>query len=492
MRLQKISHFFKVLLSISVSIPLSLNFPTILATPHTLAQIQNGRKLSEVASYNIFTDHYQDGKDYTLTKEQNQSDIAELFDQAAAKHKSELRQLYASRGNVSGPLIDLPDTTSKSVARVLSVTERSYPDSRIEAIYSERTAVLFYSYDKENLQIWLVNERGIQAYHKQKILEKQINEAIANLRNSLGVDSLLLNRNPRRRGIVVTRISNKVNLPINYTINELTQILLPTPITNKLASVKHLIVVPILGLGTVPYAMLQPFKDNSYLIDKMSISIAPSLFDVGAFMYPWNIETAFSSPLIVGNPYLPQSSEWIVPPLPGAEKEAQSVAKILNTTPLIGKEATRETIVSKALNSSLLYFATHGIASSNNPLSGSFLMFSADTFEQGWLTAKQVQNLKYLKAQIAILSACQTGLGRVHDAGIIGLARGFQIAGVPRVVMSLWNVDDAATNELMQAFVKHLKDDIPAEALRKAMVEIKEQRPAPSQWASFVLFGTPR
>jgi CHAT domain-containing protein len=83
-------------------------------------------------------------------------------------------------------------------------------------------------------------------------------------------------------------------------------------------------------------------------------------------------------------------------------------------------------------------------------------------------------------------------LGKTHDAGIIGLARAFQIAGVPRVVMSLWSVNDAATSELMQAFVANLRSFVPAEALRRAMLQVRRKRPHPAQWASFVLFGTPR
>ncbi len=428
---------------------------------------------------------------------QNQSDIAALFDQAAAKHKRELRGLLSLRG--ASYRIDLDsEATSESVAKVLSVNTTNnnrttedigYP---VEAIYVDKTAVLFYSYDKEALQIWLVDEHGIQAYHKRKISENQINEAIINLRNSMGVDSLQSSRAPHLRGLsIVTRVQNQKLL--NRSIAELNEILLPIALTHKLASVRHLIIVPVLGFGTVPYAILQPFGDGSFLIDKMSISFAPSLFDVGQSILPWNVETAFSSPLIVGNPDLPRSTEWIVPTLLGAEKEALAVAETMNATPLIGKQATKETILSKVGDSSLLYFATHGVASNSNPLSGGFLMFSAETLQQGWWTAKEVQETHLSRAHIAVLSACQTGLGQVNDAGIIGLARAFQIAGVPRVVMSLWSVDDAATSELMQAFVKHLKNnDIPAEALRKAMLEVRKQRPAPSQWASFVLFGTPR
>ncbi len=420
---------------------------------------------------------------------QNQADVAEVFDQAAAKHKRELEDLWDRRGT---PRLNLSNVSSKSVARILSQRTTNIDYSATEATYLDNTAVLFYSYDRENLQIWLVDERSIQAYSKRRISENQINEAITNLRDSMGIDSLQLSRSPHPRGIGIFSRSQKAELPINRSIAELTEILLPPTIRHELSSVKHLVIVPVLGLGTVPFAILQPFTDGSFLIDQMSISIAPSLFDVGQTIPPWDVSRAFSSPLIVGNPYLPPSAEWVVPALPGAEKEAQGVAQIMNVTPLIGKEATKDTILSKVQNSSLLYFATHGVASSTNPLSAGFLMFSADRFEQGWWTVKEVQEIRIRETQIAVLSACQTGLGKVHDAGIIGLGRAFQIAGVPRVVMSLWSVDDVATSELMQAFIKHLENDIPAEALREAMLEVRKEYPAPSQWASFVLFGTPR
>lgn len=421
------------------------------------------------------------------TQGQKQSDIEKLFDQAAIKHKEELHNLLHSRG---GPFtIYLRHVSAKSLARLLSQSE-SGEDYPLDATYLDKTAVLFYSYENEILQIWLVDAHGIQAYHRRIISEIQINEAITNLRDSLGVDSLQLARSPHQRGTLIA--IEKSKLPMNRAVVELTRILLPAAITNKLALVKHLIIVPVLGFGTVPYTILQPFNDGSFLIDKMSVSIAPSLFDLGVAYRRWDAEEAFSSPLIVGNPDLAKNTDWIVPPLPGAEKEAQAVAQIMNATPLIGKQATKESILSKAPNASLLYFATHGVASSINPLNGSFLMLSSKNFEQGWWTAKEIQGVKFETTQIAVLSACQTGLGKVHDAGIIGLARAFQIAGVPRVVMSLWSVNDVTTNELMQAFVKHLKDDIPVEALRKAMLEVRKQHPDPADWASFVLFDTSR
>lgn len=423
------------------------------------------------------------------TQEAIPTNASALFDLAAAKHKRELSDLRGTRGL---PVIYLPNASAESIAKVLRARE-SDSDFMREATYQEKTAVLFYSYEQDFLQIWLVNEQGIQAYHRRQILPQKLDELAINLRIAMRVDSLQITRSPQQRGIQ-NSVPVARNSPshTNQAIAELTEVLLPKNVAEKLASIKHLIIVPVLGLGTVPYAMLQPFNEPSYLIDKMSIAIAPSLFDIGANVNPWNANIAFSSPLIVGNPYLPNSPDWIVPPLPGAESEIKEVAKLINAVPLIGKEATKDLVVSKAPNSTLLYFATHGIASSNNPLTGGFLMLSAQQLEQGWLTAKEVQKMRLRGTEIAILSACQTGLGKNHDAGVIGLARAFQIAGVPRVVMSLWSVDDRATSDLMKAFMQHLQNDIPAEALRKAMLETRKQHSEPAKWASFVLFGTPR
>jgi CHAT domain-containing protein len=413
-------------------------------------------------------------------------DAARLFDIAAAKHKRELEDLWEARGR---PRIELRDASSESVARVLAVRTEGRSG---EITYPDRTSVLFYSYDEGSLQIWLVDALGIQAYHKQSILKQQISEAIINLRNSLNVDSLQRSRVPRQRSsIAVVPVATHTRESRDRAVTNLTQILLPTTVANKLDAVKHLIIVPVLDIGTVPYAILRPFREDSFLIDRMSVSIAPSLFDLGQALYRRGSRYLFRSPLIVGNPYLPKSANWSVPPLPGAEQEAQAVAKMVNVAPLLEREATKAEIVSRVGNSSLLYFATHGIASGQNPLSDSFLMLSAERFEQGWWTAREIQSTR-LGAEIAVLSACQTGLGQAHDAGIIGLSRAFQIAGVPRVVMSLWSVDDEATSKLMQAFVKHLVTQIPSEALRQAMLEVKQDYSEPSKWASFVIFGTPR
>ena len=423
------------------------------------------------------------------------NDVEEQFDIAAATHKRELQDLW---GMQAPPLISLSSLyyrAAQRIARILAVTtedRQGQEDWYQERTYPNGTSVLFYSYSEENFQVWLVNDLGIQAYHQRDLTTQQLSEAITNLRDSLNIDR-------RQRSRVPYQISNSERVPVNsdtrtsqaQAIADLTHILLPTPIATELDAVKHLIVVPVLETATVPYAILKPFRDRSFLIDRMSVSIAMSLFDVGQTLRVREPSNLFASPLIVGNPYLPENINWSVPPIPGTEQEAQAVAALMDATPLIGRDATKAEVLSRAKEASLLYLATHGATTGRGLLAEGFLMLSAEQFEQGWWTAEEIQSTP-LKASIAVLSACQTGLEEAHDAGVIKLARAIQIAGVPQVFMSLWSIDDAATSTLMQAFVKHLETQIPSEALRQAMLEIRRDYPDPSKWASFVMFGTPR
>ena len=141
-------------------------------------------------------------------------------------------------------------------------------------------------------------------------------------------------------------------------------------------------------------------------------------------------------------------------------------------------------------------FATHGLLNSEHPeLSG--MVFSLvdrqGKHQDGFLRLHEVYNLN-LPAELVVLSACQTGLGKdVKGEGLIGLTRGFMYAGAARVMASLWQVDDSATAELMKRFyAKMLGEGLrPAAALRDAQVEMSKHKRwhAPYNWAGFVLQG---
>ena len=159
--------------------------------------------------------------------------------------------------------------------------------------------------------------------------------------------------------------------------------------------------------------------------------------------------------------------------------------------------ASRELAMSRQLSEyRILHFATHGLLNGEHPeLSG--LVFSLIDQEgkpqDGFLRLHEIYNLQ-LSADLIVLSACETGLGKeIKGEGLIGLTRGFMYSGAPRVVASLWNVDDLATAELMKLFYQGiLKDGLPAgAALRAAQLELSRQKrwASPYFWAGFVLHG---
>jgi CHAT domain-containing protein len=161
-------------------------------------------------------------------------------------------------------------------------------------------------------------------------------------------------------------------------------------------------------------------------------------------------------------------------------------------------EASRPTALRPELAQyRIVHFATHGMLNNIHPkLSGIVLSLvdEAGRPQDGFLRLQEIYNLK-LPAELVVLSACQTGLGKeIKGEGLIGLTRGFMYAGTPRVVASLWKVDDLATSELMKRFYQGMLGPealSPAGALRQAQLSIWKQNQwrAPFYWAAFVLQG---
>ena len=160
--------------------------------------------------------------------------------------------------------------------------------------------------------------------------------------------------------------------------------------------------------------------------------------------------------------------------------------------------ANRATATSASLSQyRILHFATHAIIDSTHPeLSGIVLSLVNEQGEpqDGFLRAHEIFNLK-LPAELVVLSACRTGLGKeVKGEGLVGMTRGFMYAGAPRVVVSLWSLDDRATAELMARFYRKMLGAerlTPAAALRSAQVEMWRSKRwgQPYFWAAAVLQG---
>src|SRR6266508_3266931 len=161
-------------------------------------------------------------------------------------------------------------------------------------------------------------------------------------------------------------------------------------------------------------------------------------------------------------------------------------------------EASRMTALRPELGEyRIVHFATHGMLNNIHPELSGIVLSLVDKEGQpqdGFLRLQDIYNLK-LPAELVVLSACQTGLGKeIKGEGLIGLTRGFMYAGAPRIVASLWKVDDRATSELMKRFYQGMLGPEalrPAGALRQAQLSIWKQKQwrEPYYWAAFVLQG---
>ena len=249
-----------------------------------------------------------------------------------------------------------------------------------------------------------------------------------------------------------------------------------------LEGINHLSIIPIKEISSVPISALEPFGDGRKVVDLFSVNILAFLADVKNGPVPW--PRSFERSIIVGNPRpsLDNEYQWI--PLPGAEAEATQVKGTMGGKLFLREQATRSNILQSVADADLLYFAAHGFSDNINSLDGSFIVLA-----DGRLTAREVQALKLPKRPIVVLSACQTGEGQVMEAGIVGIARAFQIAWASNTIMSLWAVDDKATAVLMTAFADRLKEAPPAEALRLAMISARKSYPSSRYWAAFNVFG---
>ncbi|WP_062289438.1 CHAT domain-containing protein [Nostoc piscinale] len=344
---------------------------------------------------------------------------------------------------------------------------------------------------ESELYIWVIKPTGKGTFQKVDIkpLWQKENTTLSQLvtmsRQSIGV---------RGRGIIISQ--NPDTLKTKQRFRRLHELLIK-PIAEFLPTKESekVIFIPQASLFLVPFPALQD-KQGKYLIEKHTILTAPSIqvLDLTRKQKLASQELSKEEILVVGNPTMPKlalefgKSLEQLPSLPGAEQEAKNVAAIFKTQALIGKEASKTTILEKISQARIIHFATHGLLDDNRGL-GSAIALAPSDKDNGLLTAEEILNLK-LNADLVVLSACDTGRGRVTGDGVIGLSRSLISAGVPSVIVSLWAVDDNSTSFLMTEFYKNLqqKQD-KVSALRQAMLTTMQKYPLPKNWAAFTLIG---
>jgi CHAT domain-containing protein/tetratricopeptide (TPR) repeat protein len=235
---------------------------------------------------------------------------------------------------------------------------------------------------------------------------------------------------------------------------------------------KHLIFVPHGSLHFLPFHALK--SDDSYLCDTHTISYAPSA-TVFALCQA-KAASNMSASLVMGFPD-ERAPEILA--------EVRSVAAILPHADLfLGAQATADVLKTKGSESALLHIATHGTYRQDNP------MFSGILLGDGYLNLYDLYQMR-ISARHVTLSGCATGMNFVAAGDeLLGLQRGLICAGAASLLLSLWDVHDRSTAELMQAFYKgYIETGSMAVSLQAAMKQLREENPHPYFWAPFVLVG---
>lgn len=374
------------------------------------------------------------------------------------------------------PLARLPRRFLAQIAPLggsVNAVEPARLEDICQAARVEKSAILFYLSESDGYSVWLQRPDGsLISTHiddPQPLISKLF-ERLPYVQNG-------------RQSHKSKLSTSKASLGhINIELHRIYEVLFPPIIRDSLPSDSNRLTIVADGiLEFVPFCALRT-HDKKYLIEKYEITYWPSVtawsivtFGPRKYTSPENSSNA----LILGNP---DAS------LPDSEEEAQMVAALLNVSPLLQKEATLNAVLTAAKGICVLHLATHGILIEEMP------EFSFLTLADQPLTVNLLYNLDAgIRADLVVLSACQTGLGFSHPDSMISLANAFLIAGANTVVATLWRVLDDSTKLIIERFYNRLilGDDIAA-SLRKAQLEILgdwETR-HPDHWAAFKVVGS--
>lgn len=284
------------------------------------------------------------------------------------------------------------------------------------------------------------------------------------------------------------------------------------PVASLIGSSGTLLVVPDGDLNRIPFSVLS-LSPTSYrpVVDSHAVAVLPALefldaaprgaaggdfFGLGDPIYPNSEQAVGLSPAAMGqiNPGYTRSGTTIFPALPETRTEVETIAasfRIDRSRVLLGREAVKSRFKAEPLERyRFVHLATHGVLGGDLPgLDEPALVLGVEP-GGALLKASEIVSLR-LNADLAVLSACQTGRGvYVEGEGVLGMGRAFLVAGSRAVVTSLWAVPSEPTEKLMIALYRRMQRGLPPQAaLREAMLEIRAKHPKPQFWAPFVVMG---
>lgn len=373
----------------------------------------------------------------------------------------------------------------------------------IQAYLQEReTALVEYVVGEEGLFVFLIQSESFHVWRQE--LPSDLLENILELRKQiLNPDNMYFDPIQNQKDLI----------RVSY---DLYQDLVKKARSHLQADIHTLAIVPDAYLGYLPFELLieEPSGLQSMNFDKL-----PYLFRSFEISYGYSstllLQSSDAAPSdasgVAG--FAPDYSSSILPqpgdsmassnrissvslPLPGAKREVETIAKIWNGDAFIGQQASESTFKEIADSYQILHLSMHAILEDDHALY-THLSFgsSEDSLNDGSLHIAELYTLS-LQAELAVLSACNTGFGELkRGEGIMSLSRAFAYAGVPSTVMTLWQIPDQSSEYLMERFHLYLKQGMSKEkALNQVRKDYLSQQLSPEKyhpfyWAGFVLNG---
>ena len=368
---------------------------------------------------------------------------------------------------------------------------------KIQQIARDRncTIVEYSIIDPDIIYIWVIQPNG-NITHRAANLEplnqqnQTLKQIILQTRISIGTEE-------------TDDAGNKIQLESQYKRDEtgrfpllqlLHQILIE-PIIDLLPTDANnpIIFVPHYDLFLVPFAALQD-SNNRYLIEHHTILTSPSIQVLEITREHQNrVRGLRQAALIVGDPTIAakfNENPYKLRQIPRAKEAAEAIAATLGTQAISGENATKIAILDRMLNTRIVHLSAHGLLDDfqGSGIPGAIILAPSGD-DDGAIHAVDILQLK-LDSELVVLSACSTGRGKITGDGVIGLSRCFILAGVPSIIVSLWNMGVISAKLLMTEFYQNLaRGDNRAAALRCAMLTTKARFPSPIAWAAFTLIG---
>ena len=393
---------------------------------------------------------------------------------------------------------ELPSLPPPSIAEFQRIAQAQ------NATLVQYSNVSFADDETPQLFIWVIQPTG--AIHFEVVdlsgFDQTLDDLVTTTRQALNVRS----RNNDAEAIIALtpEAQQRQHQQQTESLQALHQLLIE-PIAAYLPTdpEDRIIFIPDQALYLVPFPALID-ASGDYLIEHHTVLTAPSIQVLDLTQTQDSLTATSLQPddlLLVGNPIMPSvwnpnsgQSERLAS-LPGTETEARAIQTLIGTDPLMWEAATEATVKAQMPDAQVIHLATHGLLDYGDPQETGVLDFpgaialAPGDENDGLLTAAEILQID-LTAKLVVLSACDTGRGRITGDGVVGLSRAFMQAGVPSLIVSLWKVPDEATAFLMTEFYENWQTESDrAQALRQAMLTTMEQYPDPLNWAAFTLIG---